>query len=158
MGPDPLFVFGTRGEHANSTQRMHIFLTCSFLSPPCTPGLMSEGIYRKSGVNSRVEAMYEAFRRDARSVHLKEGADQPDDVSNTLKRFFRKSEEGLLTLQAASAWLANPGRFLKRRDAPRSLENGGVIQKEIIGVARIVYCSKEDFCLLKVYFWSSKLS
>uniref|UniRef100_A0A4W5QX76 ArfGAP with RhoGAP domain, ankyrin repeat and PH domain 1 n=1 Tax=Hucho hucho TaxID=62062 RepID=A0A4W5QX76_9TELE len=71
-------------------------------------GLTSEGIYRKSGVNSRVAALCEAFRRDARSVRLKEGEHQVDDVSNTLKRFFRESGEGLFTVQAASAWLSTP--------------------------------------------------
>uniref|UniRef100_A0AAZ3RF70 ArfGAP with RhoGAP domain, ankyrin repeat and PH domain 1 n=1 Tax=Oncorhynchus tshawytscha TaxID=74940 RepID=A0AAZ3RF70_ONCTS len=71
-------------------------------------GLTSEGIYRKSGVNSRVAALCEAFRRDARSVRLKEGEHQVDDVSNTLKRFFRESGEGLFTIQAASAWLSTP--------------------------------------------------
>ncbi|XP_070983022.1 arf-GAP with Rho-GAP domain, ANK repeat and PH domain-containing protein 1 [Oncorhynchus clarkii lewisi] len=71
-------------------------------------GLTSEGIYRKSGVNSRVAALCEAFRRDARSVRLKEGEHQVDDVSNTLKRFFRESGEGLFAIQAASAWLSTP--------------------------------------------------
>ncbi|KAM4628043.1 arf-GAP with Rho-GAP domain, ANK repeat and PH domain-containing protein 1 [Polymixia lowei] len=68
-------------------------------------GLTSEGIYRKSGVNSRVAALCEAFRRDARSVRLREGEHQVDDVSNTLKRFFRESGEVLFTSEAASAWL-----------------------------------------------------
>ncbi|KAM3875362.1 LOW QUALITY PROTEIN: arf-GAP with Rho-GAP domain, ANK repeat and PH domain-containing protein 1 [Diretmus argenteus] len=69
-------------------------------------GLTSEGIYRKSGVNSRVAALCEAFRRDARSVRLREGEHQIDDVSNTLKRFFRESGEGLFTSEAAAAWLS----------------------------------------------------
>ncbi|XP_049433460.1 arf-GAP with Rho-GAP domain, ANK repeat and PH domain-containing protein 1-like isoform X1 [Epinephelus fuscoguttatus] len=69
-------------------------------------GLTSEGIYRKSGVNSRVAALLERFRRDARSLRLKEGEHQVDDVSNTLKRFFRELEEGLFTSQDASTWLS----------------------------------------------------
>ncbi|XP_034461305.1 arf-GAP with Rho-GAP domain, ANK repeat and PH domain-containing protein 1-like isoform X3 [Hippoglossus hippoglossus] len=69
-------------------------------------GLTSEGIYRKSGVNSRVAALLERFRRDARSVHLREGEHQVDDVSNTLKRFFRELEEGLFTSEDASTWLS----------------------------------------------------
>uniref|UniRef100_A0A8C7G990 Arf-GAP with Rho-GAP domain, ANK repeat and PH domain-containing protein 1 n=1 Tax=Oncorhynchus kisutch TaxID=8019 RepID=A0A8C7G990_ONCKI len=67
-----------------------------------------EGIYRKSGVNSRVAALCEAFRRDARSVRLKEGEHQVDDVSNHTERFFRESGEGLFTILAASAWLSTP--------------------------------------------------
>ncbi|XP_060928435.1 arf-GAP with Rho-GAP domain, ANK repeat and PH domain-containing protein 1-like isoform X3 [Limanda limanda] len=69
-------------------------------------GLTSEGIYRKSGVNSRVAAQCEKFRSDARSVHLREGEHQVDDVSNTLKRFFRELEEGLFTSEDASSWLS----------------------------------------------------
>uniref|UniRef100_A0AAQ5X159 ArfGAP with RhoGAP domain, ankyrin repeat and PH domain 1 n=1 Tax=Amphiprion ocellaris TaxID=80972 RepID=A0AAQ5X159_AMPOC len=69
-------------------------------------GLTSEGIYRKSGVNSRVAALCERFRRDARSLCLKEGEHQVDDVSNTLKRFFRELEEGLFTSEDASNWLS----------------------------------------------------
>ncbi|XP_070761411.1 arf-GAP with Rho-GAP domain, ANK repeat and PH domain-containing protein 1 isoform X2 [Enoplosus armatus] len=69
-------------------------------------GLTSEGIYRKSGVNSRVAALCERFRRDARSLRLREGEHQVDDVSNTLKRFFRELEEGLFTSEDASTWLS----------------------------------------------------
>uniref|UniRef100_A0A8C5GBV1 ArfGAP with RhoGAP domain, ankyrin repeat and PH domain 1 n=1 Tax=Gouania willdenowi TaxID=441366 RepID=A0A8C5GBV1_GOUWI len=69
-------------------------------------GLTSEGIYRKSGVNSRVAAVCERFRSDARSLRLKEGEHQVDDVSNALKRFFRELEEGLFTSEDASTWLS----------------------------------------------------
>ncbi|XP_030007952.1 arf-GAP with Rho-GAP domain, ANK repeat and PH domain-containing protein 1 isoform X2 [Sphaeramia orbicularis] len=69
-------------------------------------GLTSEGIYRKSGVNSRVAALCERFRRDARSLCLREGEHQVDDVSTTLKRFFRELEEGLFTSEDAKTWLS----------------------------------------------------
>uniref|UniRef100_A0A8P4FY34 Arf-GAP with Rho-GAP domain, ANK repeat and PH domain-containing protein 1 n=1 Tax=Dicentrarchus labrax TaxID=13489 RepID=A0A8P4FY34_DICLA len=69
-------------------------------------GLTSEGIYRKSGVNSRVAALCEKFRHDARSVRLREGEHQVDDVSNTLKRFFRELGEGLFTSEDGSTWLS----------------------------------------------------
>uniref|UniRef100_A0A8C7G6Z8 Arf-GAP with Rho-GAP domain, ANK repeat and PH domain-containing protein 1-like n=1 Tax=Oncorhynchus kisutch TaxID=8019 RepID=A0A8C7G6Z8_ONCKI len=80
------------------------------LAPSPSPSIQSdiEGIYRKSGVNSRVAALCEAFRRDARSVRLKEGEHQVDDVSNHTERFFRESGEGLFTILAASAWLSTP--------------------------------------------------
>ncbi|XP_057694032.1 arf-GAP with Rho-GAP domain, ANK repeat and PH domain-containing protein 1-like isoform X2 [Corythoichthys intestinalis] len=68
-------------------------------------GLTSEGIYRKSGVNSRVAALCERFRQDARSLRLKEGEHQVDDVSNTLKRFFRELGEGLFTSEDGGTWL-----------------------------------------------------
>uniref|UniRef100_A0A8C9TE92 ArfGAP with RhoGAP domain, ankyrin repeat and PH domain 1 n=1 Tax=Scleropages formosus TaxID=113540 RepID=A0A8C9TE92_SCLFO len=69
-------------------------------------GLTSEGIYRKSGVNSKIAALLEMFRRDARSVRLKEGEHQVDDVSNVLKRFFRDVEGGIFTSQASQQWLS----------------------------------------------------
>ncbi|CAJ1065660.1 arf-GAP with Rho-GAP domain%2C ANK repeat and PH domain-containing protein 1-like isoform X2 [Xyrichtys novacula] len=69
-------------------------------------GLTSEGIYRKSGVNSRVAALCERFRQDARSLCLREGEHQVDDVSTTLKRFFRDLEEGLFTAENAGTWLS----------------------------------------------------
>ncbi|KAB5550145.1 hypothetical protein PHYPO_G00050450 [Pangasianodon hypophthalmus] len=68
-------------------------------------GLTSEGIYRKSGVNSKIASLLDAFRNDARSVWLKEGEHQVDDVSNVLKRFFRDIEEGLFGLQSHN-WLS----------------------------------------------------
>uniref|UniRef100_A0A671MDM6 Arf-GAP with Rho-GAP domain, ANK repeat and PH domain-containing protein 1-like n=1 Tax=Sinocyclocheilus anshuiensis TaxID=1608454 RepID=A0A671MDM6_9TELE len=74
-------------------------------------GLTSEGIYRKSGVNSKVAALLEEFRRDARCVWLKEGEHQVDDVSNVLKRFFRGIEEGLFGLEAHSITRRSVQRF-----------------------------------------------
>ncbi|XP_051520901.1 arf-GAP with Rho-GAP domain, ANK repeat and PH domain-containing protein 1-like isoform X2 [Myxocyprinus asiaticus] len=68
-------------------------------------GLTSEGIYRKSGVNSKIAALLQEFRRDARCVWLKEGEHQVDDVSNVLKRFFRDIQEGLFGQQAHN-WLS----------------------------------------------------
>uniref|UniRef100_A0A8C5CAD0 ArfGAP with RhoGAP domain, ankyrin repeat and PH domain 1 n=1 Tax=Gadus morhua TaxID=8049 RepID=A0A8C5CAD0_GADMO len=76
-------------------------------------GLTSEGIYRKSGVNSRVAALCDDFRRDARSICLREGVHQVDDVSNALKRFFRDVEAGLFTPEATAAWLSTVGKTQK---------------------------------------------
>ncbi|KAF1421011.1 Arf-GAP with Rho-GAP domain, ANK repeat and PH domain-containing protein 1, partial [Spheniscus magellanicus] len=68
-------------------------------------GLTSEGIYRKSGQNSKTTSLLEMLRRDARSVRLKEGEHQVDDVANTLKRFFRDLGDGLFTGQWGQDWL-----------------------------------------------------
>ncbi|XP_064361338.1 arf-GAP with Rho-GAP domain, ANK repeat and PH domain-containing protein 1 isoform X2 [Dromaius novaehollandiae] len=68
-------------------------------------GLTSEGIYRKSGQNSKTTGLLEMLRRDARSVRLKEGEHQVDDVSNTLKRFFRDLGDGLFTKRWSQDWL-----------------------------------------------------
>ncbi|XP_068786953.1 arf-GAP with Rho-GAP domain, ANK repeat and PH domain-containing protein 1 isoform X3 [Struthio camelus] len=68
-------------------------------------GLTSEGIYRKSGQNSKTTGLLEMLRKDARSVRLKEGEHQVDDVSNTLKRFFRDLGDGLFTKRWSQDWL-----------------------------------------------------
>ncbi|XP_067322524.1 arf-GAP with Rho-GAP domain, ANK repeat and PH domain-containing protein 1 isoform X2 [Anolis sagrei] len=71
-------------------------------------GLTSEGLYRKSGQNSKTTGLLEMLRRDARKVRLKEGEHQVDDVANTLKRFFRDIGDGLFTKECSQAWLKVP--------------------------------------------------
>ncbi|NWW21752.1 ARAP1 protein, partial [Falcunculus frontatus] len=71
----------------------------------CGMGLTSEGIYRKSGQNSKTTSLLEVLQRDARRVCLKEGEHQVDDVANTLKRFFRDLGDGLFTRRWAPDWL-----------------------------------------------------
>ncbi|NXI29291.1 ARAP1 protein, partial [Sterrhoptilus dennistouni] len=71
----------------------------------CGMGLTSEGIYRKSGQNSKTTSLLEMLQRDARRVRLKEGEHQVDDVANTLKRFFRDLGDGLFTRRWAPEWL-----------------------------------------------------
>ncbi|XP_021239862.1 arf-GAP with Rho-GAP domain, ANK repeat and PH domain-containing protein 1 [Numida meleagris] len=69
-------------------------------------GLTSEGIYRKSGQNSKTTNLLETLRRDARAVRLKEGEHHVDDVANTLKRFFRElGDRGLFTGRWSQDWL-----------------------------------------------------
>ncbi|XP_053162317.1 arf-GAP with Rho-GAP domain, ANK repeat and PH domain-containing protein 1 isoform X2 [Hemicordylus capensis] len=68
-------------------------------------GLTSEGIYRKSGQNSKTTGLLEMLRKDARKVRLKEGEHQVDDVANTLKRFFRDIGDGLFTKDCSLEWL-----------------------------------------------------
>ncbi|XP_069496367.1 arf-GAP with Rho-GAP domain, ANK repeat and PH domain-containing protein 1 isoform X3 [Ambystoma mexicanum] len=61
-------------------------------------GLTSEGIYRKSGQNSKTTNLLDLFNKDARKVWLlKDGDHQVDDVANTLKRFFRYIGVGIFT-------------------------------------------------------------
>ncbi|NXY64115.1 ARAP1 protein, partial [Callaeas wilsoni] len=66
---------------------------------------MGQGIYRKSGQNSKTTSLLEVLQRDARCVRLKEGEHQVDDVANTLKRFFRDLGDGLFTRRWAPDWL-----------------------------------------------------
>ncbi|NXN15618.1 ARAP1 protein, partial [Indicator maculatus] len=68
-------------------------------------GLTSEGIYRKSGQNSKTTTLLQLLRRDARGVRLRQGQQQLDDVASTLKRFFRDLPQGLFTSQWGQHWL-----------------------------------------------------
>ncbi|KAM5181387.1 arf-GAP with Rho-GAP domain, ANK repeat and PH domain-containing protein 1 isoform 2-T2 [Mantella aurantiaca] len=66
-------------------------------------GVESEGIYRKSGQKSKITSLLEALKKDARSVVFKE--EEPvDNVSDTLKRFFREIGEGIFA-EHCRQWL-----------------------------------------------------
>ncbi|XP_018429781.1 PREDICTED: arf-GAP with Rho-GAP domain, ANK repeat and PH domain-containing protein 1, partial [Nanorana parkeri] len=66
-------------------------------------GVESEGIYRKSGQKSKITSLLEALKKDARSVVFKE--EEPvDNVSDTLKRFFREIGEGIFA-EHCMQWL-----------------------------------------------------
>ncbi|TKC46594.1 hypothetical protein EI555_017818 [Monodon monoceros] len=73
--------------------------------PHPSPGLTSEGIYRKCGQTSKTQRLLESLRLDARSVRLKEGEQHVDDVSSALKRFLRDLPDGLFTRVQRLAWL-----------------------------------------------------
>uniref|UniRef100_A0AAR2JGA5 Arf-GAP with Rho-GAP domain, ANK repeat and PH domain-containing protein 1 n=1 Tax=Pygocentrus nattereri TaxID=42514 RepID=A0AAR2JGA5_PYGNA len=69
-------------------------------------GLMSVGIYRKSGANSRVSVLMDSFLRDARSVCVSEEF-EVDDVANTLKRFLRAVRHGVFNgAENTHRWLS----------------------------------------------------
>lgn len=77
--------------------------------PHPSPGLTSEGIYRKCGQTSKTQRLLESLRLDARSVRLKEGEQHVDDVSSALKRFLRDLPDGLFTRVQRLAWLEASG-------------------------------------------------
>ena len=60
-------------------------------------GCLTEGIYRLSGVNKRIETLLEEFRKNAWGVTLNREVYTEHDVANVLKRFMRKLKEPLLT-------------------------------------------------------------
>ncbi len=60
-------------------------------------GCMTEGIYRHSGVNTKINRLLEMFKANAWAVHLTREAFSEHDVANALKRFFRTLKEPLLT-------------------------------------------------------------
>lgn len=82
-----------------------------------SPGLTSEGIYRKCGQTSKTQRLLESLRQDARSVRLKEGEQHVDDVSSALKRFLRDLPDGLFTRAQRLAWLDTSGGPRRPRPA-----------------------------------------
>ena len=92
----------------------HVWPRPGAATPPAephpSPGLTSEGIYRKCGQTSKTLRLLESLRLDARSVRLKEGEQHVDDVSSALKRFLRDLPDGLFTRVQRLAWLEASGR------------------------------------------------
>ncbi|KAI4502852.1 hypothetical protein M0802_001896 [Mischocyttarus mexicanus] len=60
-----------------------------------THGIMSEGIYRRSGSSSAVIRLLEAFRRDAWAIQITRGSYSEHDVATVLRRFLRDLPESL---------------------------------------------------------------
>ncbi|XP_014605438.1 PREDICTED: arf-GAP with Rho-GAP domain, ANK repeat and PH domain-containing protein 1 [Polistes canadensis] len=60
-----------------------------------THGIMSEGIYRRSGSSSAVIRLLEAFRKDAWAIQITRGSYSEHDVATVLRRFLRDLPESL---------------------------------------------------------------
>ncbi|KAK2585291.1 hypothetical protein KPH14_009978 [Odynerus spinipes] len=58
-------------------------------------GIMSEGIYRRSGSSSAVVRLLETFRRDAWAIQITRGSYTEHDVATVLRRFLRDLPEPL---------------------------------------------------------------
>ena len=54
-----------------------------------TYGMLTEGIYRRSGVQSKIDGLLVALRSDAWRLHISKEEYSEHDVANVLKRFFR---------------------------------------------------------------------
>uniref|UniRef100_A0A8C0L6H4 Arf-GAP with Rho-GAP domain, ANK repeat and PH domain-containing protein 3 n=1 Tax=Canis lupus dingo TaxID=286419 RepID=A0A8C0L6H4_CANLU len=67
-------------------------------------GLQLEGIYRKGGARARSLRLLAEFRRDARSVKLRPGEHFVEDVTDTLKRFFRELDDPVTSARLLPRW------------------------------------------------------
>lgn len=74
-------------------------------------GLRLEGIYRKGGARARSLKLLAEFRRDARSVKLRPGEHFVEDVTDTLKRFFRELDDPVTSARLLPRWREAAGRY-----------------------------------------------
>ncbi|XP_041435351.1 arf-GAP with Rho-GAP domain, ANK repeat and PH domain-containing protein 2 isoform X2 [Xenopus laevis] len=69
-------------------------------------GLGSKSLYLKNGNPSPVRELLEEFKRDARSIKLKVGKHQLEDVTDVLKYFFYEIDDALLTKELYPYWIS----------------------------------------------------
>ena len=66
---------------------------------------MTEGIYRHSGVNTKIDRLLEQFQDNAWGVQISREEFSEHDVANALKRFLRTLDEPLLTQALRGDWM-----------------------------------------------------
>ncbi|KAM6261223.1 arf-GAP with Rho-GAP domain, ANK repeat and PH domain-containing protein 2 isoform 2-T2 [Porphyrio hochstetteri] len=69
-------------------------------------GLGSKQIYLKNGNASNVAELLESFKKDARSVKLRAGKHQLEDVTDVLKSFLSQIDDALLTKELYPFWIS----------------------------------------------------
>ncbi|XP_042664183.1 arf-GAP with Rho-GAP domain, ANK repeat and PH domain-containing protein 2 isoform X2 [Tyto alba] len=69
-------------------------------------GLGSKQIYLKNGDSSNVVELLESFKKDARSVKLRAGKHQLEDVTDVLKSFLCQIDDALLTKELYPFWIS----------------------------------------------------
>ncbi|XP_062430582.1 arf-GAP with Rho-GAP domain, ANK repeat and PH domain-containing protein 2 [Rhea pennata] len=69
-------------------------------------GLGSKEIYLKNGNSSNVADLLESFKKDARSVKLRAGKHQLEDVTEVLKSFLSQIDDALLTKELYPFWIS----------------------------------------------------
>ncbi|GAB0188329.1 arf-GAP with Rho-GAP domain, ANK repeat and PH domain-containing protein 2 [Grus japonensis] len=69
-------------------------------------GLGSKQIYLKNGNSSNVAELLESFKKDARSVKLRAGKHQLEDVTDVLKSFLSQIDDALLTKELYPFWIS----------------------------------------------------
>ncbi|NWW90369.1 ARAP2 protein, partial [Rhynochetos jubatus] len=69
-------------------------------------GLGSKQIYLKNGDSSNVAELLESFKKDARSVKLRAGKHQLEEVTDVLKSFLSQIDDALLTKELYPFWIS----------------------------------------------------
>ena len=63
------------------------------------------GIYRLSGVNTKINKLLSDFRENAWNVHIARDTYSEHDAANVLKRFMRTLDEPILEERLRSDWM-----------------------------------------------------
>ncbi|KAL1789608.1 arf-GAP with Rho-GAP domain, ANK repeat and PH domain-containing protein 2 isoform X1 [Sigmodon hispidus] len=69
-------------------------------------GLGCKHIYQKNGDPSHISELLESFKKDARSVKLRAGKHQLEDVTSVLKSFLSDIDDALLTKELYPYWVS----------------------------------------------------
>lgn len=69
----------------------------------------SKSLYLKSGNPLKVRELLEDFKKDARSIKLKVGKHQLEDVTDVLKYFLYEIDDALLTKELYPYWISALG-------------------------------------------------
>ncbi|XP_059131875.1 arf-GAP with Rho-GAP domain, ANK repeat and PH domain-containing protein 2 isoform X2 [Peromyscus eremicus] len=69
-------------------------------------GLGCKHIYQKNGDPSHINELLESFKKDARSVKLRAGKHQLEDVTSVLKSFLSDIDDALLTKELYPYWVS----------------------------------------------------
>ncbi|XP_065578613.1 uncharacterized protein LOC136039045 isoform X1 [Artemia franciscana] len=67
-------------------------------------GIVSEGIYRKVGIKTRIEKLELLFLADSSKIHISKEDFTVHDVASALKRFFRNLPEPIFTSKLCKNW------------------------------------------------------
>uniref|UniRef100_A0A8C5MGV4 ArfGAP with RhoGAP domain, ankyrin repeat and PH domain 1 n=1 Tax=Leptobrachium leishanense TaxID=445787 RepID=A0A8C5MGV4_9ANUR len=124
----------TSGDTLSEQQLTHSdvpFIVYKCLGHISLHGVDSEGIYRKSGQSSKTTSLLEALKKDARNVVLKKDEHHVDNVSDTLKRFFRDVGEGIFAEHCLN-WLVVTGV----EDTPEKIQQYKTLLQDLPPVNR----------------------
>ncbi|XP_008848735.1 arf-GAP with Rho-GAP domain, ANK repeat and PH domain-containing protein 2 isoform X1 [Nannospalax galili] len=95
-------------------------------------GLGYKYIYQKNGDPLRISELLESFKKDARSVKLRAGKHQLEDVTGVLKSFLCDMDDALLTKELYPYWIS----ALDTQDEKERTKKYGAFIRSLPGVNR----------------------
>ncbi|XP_076402436.1 arf-GAP with Rho-GAP domain, ANK repeat and PH domain-containing protein 2 isoform X2 [Peromyscus maniculatus bairdii] len=96
-------------------------------------GLGCKYIYQKDGDPSHISELLESFKKDARSVKLRAGKHQLEDVTSVLKSFLSDIDDALLTKELYPYWVS----ALDTQDEKERTEKYRAFIRTLPGVNRV---------------------